>query len=59
MANNTQVLSVQEAIDILGISRASLYKWMNRKPPKIFTVLIAGHRCVPMSEVQRLLNDRT
>ena len=51
------VVSISEAARRLGKTRATLYAWMGKTPPLIQTVLVAGHRVVPISEIDRLTND--
>jgi excisionase family DNA binding protein len=48
----TDVHTVENAADLIGISRATAYRWV--KKGKIQTIKRAGHIVVPVSEVLRL-----
>lgn len=54
MTTTYQLVTVKEALKLLGISRTSLYKWMNQTPPKILSIKYGSARFIPLSEIDRL-----
>lgn len=50
------ILSISEAVRELGITRITLYRWMEKG--KIASVMFGGYRAIPRSEVERLKAER-
>lgn len=55
---SAELISVKEAAQRLGVSLVSVYAWMNANPPEISYVDVAGVRCIPETEVERIKRKR-
>ena len=56
MIQTDDLVSVQEAARILGLSRPTVYHWINRK--KILSCRLGGTLYVLRSEIERILQQR-
>jgi excisionase family DNA binding protein len=49
---STDILSISEAAKQLGITRMTLYRWIDKG--KIQSLMFGGYRAIPVEEVERL-----
>ncbi len=53
---STDILSISEAAKQLGITRMTLYRWIDKG--KIQSLMFGGYRAIPVVEVERLNAER-
>jgi len=53
---STDILSISEAAKELGVTRVTLYRWIDKG--KIQSLLFGGYRAIPKTEVERLKGER-
>ena len=53
---STDILSISEAAQQLGITRMTLYRWIDKG--KIQSLMFGGYRAIPVVEVERLNAER-
>ena len=49
---STDILSISEAAKQLGITRMTLYRWIDKG--KVQSLMFGGYRAIPVAEVERL-----
>jgi len=49
---STDILSISEAAKSLGVTRVTLYRWIDKG--KIQSLMFGGYRAIARSEVERL-----
>ena len=52
---STDILSVSEAAKSLGVTRVTLYRWIDKG--KIQSLMFGCYRAIPRSEVDRLKQE--
>lgn len=54
----SEYYTAQECADKLGVSRKTIYTWMDSDPPEIPNIKIGRRRLIPKREVNELLKSK-